>query len=218
MDIANFIQKFFLYLLPGIFGLIIFEHLTPQKERHYYKEFVFSFILSFVSFLIVDILISLFNLLCPKSTVQPLNIVAYISNMQGVIPNGIFFASCIVSIIIALFLIKCDYKQWLFKLAKKLKLSNRNDNLSVWESIFENDPVVTLRDNITGNTYFGTVTSISDNCDKREILFENVRVFSEEGDELFAANTLYLSRNHNEFTIETQKEGTHLAEHHGETK
>lgn len=85
-----------------------------------------------------------------------------------------------------------------------MKLTRRIDNQTVWEHVFDDNDVIVLRDSVTGNTYYGKVYSFSDNSENREIYFENVSVFDENSDFLYHAEKLYLSRVHNEFTIEIQ--------------
>ena len=56
MDIFEFVQKFFLLLLPGILGSYLYASLNVQKEQHYYFEFLKIVMLSFMSYLSTDVL------------------------------------------------------------------------------------------------------------------------------------------------------------------
>ena len=81
-------------------------------------------------------------------------------------------------------------------------------------TFFDSTSVVTLRDLITGNTYYGSVASYSDNSSNREIYFDNVYVYDKYSEFLYHAEGLYLSRAHNEFTIEipNEEEGHNINE------
>lgn len=208
MDIFEFIQKFFLILLPGILGSYLYASLNVQKEQHYYFEFLKMIMISFVSYLLTDALFSGVKRLFPCFVYDSIDIVHQIGAAEAVIPTANVLASIVFALILACILTKAGYENWLFRLANKLKLTRRIDNQTVWEHVFDDSSVVVLRDLITKNTYYGKVVSYSDNSDNREIYFENVYVFNEVSEPLYHAEKLYLSRAHNEFTIEIQDDST----------
>ena len=208
MDIFEFVQKFFLFLLPGILGSYLYASLNVQKEQHYYFEFLKMIMMSFVSYLLTDILFAGIKKLFPCFVYDSIDIVHQIGATEAAIPTANVLTSIVFAIILACILTKAGYKNWLFKLAMKLKLTRRIDNQTVWEHIFDDDDVVVLRDLVTHNTYYGKVTAFSDNSENREIYFENVYVFDEHSEFLYHAEKLYLSRVHNEFTVEIQDDST----------
>lgn len=208
MDIFEFIQKFFLILLPGILGSYLYASLNVQKEQHYYFEFLKMIMISFASYLLTDALFSGVKRLFPCFVYDSIDIVHQIGAAEAVIPTANVLASIVFALILACIITKAGYENWLFRLANKLKLTRRIDNQTVWEHVFDDSSVVVLRDLITKNTYYGKVVSYSDNSDNREIYFENVYVFNEVSEPLYHAEKLYLSRAHNEFTIEIQDDST----------
>lgn len=204
MDIFEFVQKFFLFLLPGILGSYLYASLNVQKEQHYYFEFLKMIMISFVSYLLTDILFAGIKKLFPCFVYDSIDIVHQIGAAKAVIPTENVLVSIVFALILACILTKAGYENWLFRLANRLKLTRRIDNQTVWEHVFDDNDVIVLRDSVTGNTYYGKVYSFSDNSENREIYFENVSVFDERSDFLYHAEKLYLSRTHNEFTIEVQ--------------
>lgn len=206
MNVFEFIQKFFLFLLPGILGSYLYAALNVQKEQHYYFEFLKIIMLSFISYLATDACFGAIKKLFPCFIFNPIDIIHHI----GAVESGIATANVLASVILALFwaciLTRAQYENWLFKLANKLKLTRRIDNQTVWEHVFDDSDVVVLRDRITKNTYYGKVISYSDNSENREIYFGDVYVFDEYSDLLYHADKLYLSRAHNEFTVEIQND------------
>lgn len=206
MDIFEFVQKFFLLLLPGILGSYLYASLNVQKEQHYYFEFLKIVMLSFVSYLSTDVLFLGIKKLFPCFICAPIDIIHKIGSTETAIPTANVLISIGFALILACILTKSRYENWLFKLANKLKLTRRIDNQTVWEHVFDDSNIVVLRDRVTKNTYYGKVKSYSDNSDNREIYFENVYVFDELSNPLYHAETLYLSRSHNEFTIEIQND------------
>ena len=73
----------------------------------------------------------------------------------------------------------------------------------MWEHVFDRNDIVVVRDKVTTNTYYGRVVAFSDNSEIRELILEDVYVYDQEGDRLYHTESVYLSRNHNEFTVET---------------
>lgn len=204
MDIFEFVQKFFLILLPGILGSYLYTSLNMQKEQHYYFEFLKMIMISFVSYLTTDALFGGIKKLFPCFIYNPIDIVHQIGAIDSAIPTANVIVSVLFAFVYACFLTKARYENWLFKIANKLRLTRRIDNQPVWEHFFDDNDVVVLRDLVTGNTYYGKVNSYSDNSENREIYFENVAVFDADSNFLYNAEKLYLSRTHNQFTVETQ--------------
>lgn len=206
MDIFEFVQKFFLLLLPGILGSYLYASLNVQKEQHYYFEFLKIVMFSFVSYLVTDVLFWGVKALFPCFICAPIDIINKIGSAEVTIPTANVLVSIGFALILACVLTKARYENWLFRLANKLKLTRRIDNQTVWEHVFDDSNIVVLRDGITKNTYYGKVISYSDNSENREIYFGNVYVFDEHSNRLYHAEKLYLSRAHNEFTVEIQKD------------
>lgn len=206
MDILEFIQKFFLILLPGVISSYVYTSLNVQKQQHYYFDFLKIIMLAFTSYLLTDATFYTIKKLFPCFICSPIDIIHLIGSSKTTLPTANVFVASLFAIVLACLLTKASHENWLFKLAHKLNLTRRIDNQSVWEHVFDDCDVVVLRDCITKNIYYGKVYSFSDNSDNREIYFENVRVFTENAEFLYSAEKLYLSRAHNEFTIEVQND------------
>lgn len=204
MNVFEFAQKFFLFFLPGILGSYLYASLNIQKEQHYYFEFLKMIMLSFVSFILTDMLFSIVKILFPCFIYGSIDIIHQIGAAEAVLPTANVLVSIIFALILACVLTKAGHENWLFKLANRMRVTRRIDNQTVWEHVFDNDDVIVMRDLVTGNTYYGKVYSFSDNSENREIYFENVYVYNQHSEFLYHAEKLYLSRVHNEFTIEIQ--------------
>lgn len=202
MSVLEFIQKYFVFLLPGIVGVLLYNKINIHKEQHYYLEFIKMILYSFVSFMVTDLLFLIILKLFPCFIGHPINIIKYIGSVDSSLPTANVIVSIIVAIIISCLLTKANYHNWIFTIANKLKLTRRIDNEAVWDHFFDTSSVVTLRDFVTGNTYYGLVVSYSDNSTNREICFNDVKVYDKYSEFLYHAESLYLSREHNEFSIE----------------
>lgn len=202
MEIVNFIQKFFVFLLPGIIGLYLYSSLNIQKEEHYYFVILKMIVLSFFSYSLTNGLFLIISTLFPCFIWKPVDIINHISNENAAIPTQNAVVSIGFSLLLSCLLTKAVYLNWAFLLANRLKLTRRIDNQTVWEHVFDDCDVVVLRDKVTNNTYYGRVKSFSDNSTNRELYLEDVRVFDVESNFLYYAKNVYLSRAHNEFIIE----------------
>ena len=202
MELFDFIQKFFVFLLPGIIGIYLYSCLNVQKEQHYYFVFLKMIMLSFTSYFVTDCLFGLTNVLIPCFPWKAIDIIHHIGSMDITIETPNVITAIVVALLLSCIFTKATYNNWLFKAANKLKLTRRIDNQSVWEHVFDNDDIVVIRDSVTKNTYYGKVSSFSDNSTNREIYLDDVRVFDAESNPLYDAERVYLSRAHNEFVIE----------------
>lgn len=89
----------------------------------------------------------------------------------------------------------------LFRVANYLKISYRSDNNAVWDYMFDYQPWIVVRDYITGNVYYGKVVKYSDDHEAKELLLEDVSVWSKK-DGHYKMVEVYLSRMPSEFSIE----------------
>lgn len=218
MDFFEFLQKFFLLLLPGTLGTYLFYLLNIHKEEHYYFEFLKIVIFSFISYLLSDFLISIIKFFVPCFIYSPINIIQQIASPNTTIPTPNVVWAIVVSLLLACLFTKAVYQNWLFKIANFLNLTGRIDNQPVWEHFFDDNDIVILRDSVTKNIYYGKVYSYSDNSPNREICFSDVYVYDQNSEFLYHAQKLYLSRAHNEFTIEMQDENDTVNQNKGVIK
>lgn len=202
MDIFEFFQKFFLILLPGILGCYLYSLLNIQKEQHYYIKFLNITILSFAANLLSDCLLGSIKLFFPCFILAPINIVRLIGESDTIIPTANVFVAIVFAILLSCLATKASSENWLFKIANKLKITRRTDNQTVWEHVFDDGGTVVMRDLVTKNIYYGNVLFYSDDSENREIFFEDVRVYDKHARFLYSAERIYLSRAHNEFSVE----------------
>lgn len=202
MEIIEFLQKFFVFLLPGIIGMYLYGMLNIQKEEHYYFGFLKIIMLSFVAYISTDVLFFISKKIFPNLLCNPIDILHYLGASDRVIPTRNAIVSIVFAGIFACIMTKAQCGNWIFRIANKLNITQRTDNKTVWESIFNDSDIIVFRDEITKNVYYGKVVVFSDNSDNREIYLESVKVFDKESNFLYEAEKIYLSRAHDEFVIE----------------
>ena len=209
MEFAELIQKFFLVLLPGTLGMLLYNKLNIRKEQHDYLEILQLICVSVASYLLADFVFWILNFI-PGFPIQPVNILNELGKSEINLPAPNIFAAVLASIFIVCVMTKANAGHWLFFAANFLGVTKRTENLPVWDQFFDNfltdadDQIglLVLRDFVTKNTYYGKIWMVSDDSEKREILFENVIVLDEQSRFLYYANFLYLSREHDQFVIE----------------
>lgn len=203
MSIIEFIQKFFLFLLPGIVGALLYSQLSITREQHYYLELLKLICLSFASYLLSDVVFWALGGI-PVIPWKPVNIIRLIGSPEGGIPVPNVAAALCVSVLLSCALVKLVDDGWFFAAANRLSLTHRTGNRPVWEQFMDNGHNVVLRDYVTRNIYYGRVEVFSDNSEQRELLLGDVTVFNEDAEFLYRAEYLYLSREHNQFSVEIQ--------------
>ncbi len=137
MDFFEFVQKFFVILLSGIFGSYIYAAINIRKEQHYYLEVLKMIVLSFASYAVTDFIFGVIKGMFPCFIYAPLNIIHYIGTDKTEIPTANAATATIIGIVLAGLLTKANNENWLFRLANRLKLSHRASNQCVWDIFYE---------------------------------------------------------------------------------
>ncbi len=204
MEIFIFIQKVFVFLIPGAIFVKICEYFIPHKEKHYYFQLLSMLLLSCLLFLITDIILLPIKLIFNSiiKNLYDMNIFDYIFKLDVTMSKVNFIIAIILSIILSIITIKFQYNNFIFKFLNKLKISFRVSNKDVWTNFIDDKPFVVIRDMLTENVYYGTIIEYSDDSAIRELSLKNVKVFDKESNFLYCLENLYISREHNEFTIE----------------
>ncbi len=202
MELANFITKFFLLLIPGTIGILLFYYLNPVKERHYYIEFMKISIFSFLSFSLTS-----WSIWFSKSSPIPFDPVQLFTNNAANIGSNELMLSIVFAVILSLVASKINSGNYLFKLLNKIKIINKTSNNQVWDIALRELSVISVRDLKYKLVYYGCLVDYSDNSDIRELYLSNVDVYSDSS-LLYKAEKLYISRNHDEIIVEVSDYST----------
>ena len=101
MDILTFIQKYFVFLLPGIIGILLYHKLNIHKEQHYYLEFVKVITYSIFSFVFADAVFWIIKKLFPCFIYSPINIIHYLTSNVTSIPTANVVLAMIFALVFA---------------------------------------------------------------------------------------------------------------------
>ncbi len=116
-----------------------------------------------------------------------------------------FFWFYVLSLAFGLFWAFIMSKNIVVKILRKLKLTFRNGDEDVW-TFFLNSPDtdwVLIRDHQRKLAYYGRVRNYSESYEKREILLEEVQVYtSEEWKEIYRMKAILLELTNFEYSLE----------------
>ncbi len=200
MTVFDFIQQFILFIIPGVITYLFFCYLAGRKLQSDLFTIAIVFICSTVSFLLGNVFLKLINLI-PCFSFELADVAKFLAgDTNGLtVPNLItaIAASVVLGAVAVLF---WD-KNLLFRFANRLKISGRTDNNDVWDSMFDAQPWVIVRDYVSNNVYYGCVIKYSDRNTIRELLLVDVSVWSKnDGD--YHMEQIYIARAPSEFSIE----------------
>lgn len=200
MTAYDFIARFILFVIPGIIVYLEFLYLTGRQPAAELLSVAYVFIASTMSFVAGNGMMAAANLI-PVIELEPVDVVQVLSgDGRSLTTPGVAFA-ILAAFLLGLLAVAVVENRLMFRLLNKLGISRKTDNEDVWDSLFELQSWIILRDYVTGNTYYGRVEAYSDKHDQRELLLEDVWVWGErDGD--YQMEKVYISRLPSEFSIE----------------
>ncbi|MCO6360749.1 hypothetical protein [Roseivirga pacifica] len=210
MEISTLTIKLIILLVPGALATILFRSLIVRhKEQSSFMFIITAIIFGLFSYLFLQLLLSLKLLIVRKifglcNSDQLLETFQNLSDSNSIPYEEVLLASAI-SISLGLMIAKFDNLKILNRIAQKFNISNKYGEENLF-SFFLNSPDISwvyVRDIKNSLTYFGSVYSFSETSDIREIVLEEVSVFSyPDSKELYEIDRIYLSLNKNDIIIE----------------
>ena len=215
MNITDLVWNLFLILLPGVVSTLMLRYITTSKKYSIFEFAIYSAALGMGTLVIMELFYSLYSIIIAifsskYQVVWGLNLSIWdnLTNGQKNLNKLELFISYLLAIPMGFvwgFLIT---KKTVIKIFQKWKLTDRYGDDDVW-SFYLNSPNtdwVLVRDKKENLTYFGKVSVYSDSTEIREILLEDVIVYSTDTwEEQYQSNAVYLELNNFDFTIESPK-------------
>lgn len=200
MTVFDFAQRFILFVIPGVIAYSMFCYLIGKPALTNLIGVSYIFVASIISYIVGNLLLQFVNLFsCVDfQLVQVTQILS--GDNESLSVSGIT-AAVIAAIILTFIAVFVFDRNLLFRLANYLKISYRSDNNAVWDYMFDYQPWIVVRDYVTGNVYYGRVVKYSDDHEAKELLLEDVSVWSKK-DGHYKMVEVYLSRMPSEFSIE----------------
>lgn len=208
MNIDRFFFRIILLLIPGIIGSRIFRKLkhSSRADKKYDSWIDFFEILVFAVFssLLYDCFILLINSIFDIEEALTFTVFtkddSYFSLMQ-------YIGLLATSLVLALLSCYACNRRLVYRIAKKIKLTNRYGDEDVWERFNNTNKSdwVYIRDNKQKLTYFGNIHTFSETDEKRELIIDDVSVYDEKSEHLYDVDRLYIERDDCDLTIEVPK-------------
>ncbi len=210
MELYDFIERFLFFLLPGFIFVFLFCYMTGRNMRSEKLTTAYVLVASTFSYLIGNTLLTFLNSIF-KCNYKTIDVSKILTGTKKTISTPAIIASLVASFglcIICVWIVDHDI---FFSLLHKFKITHMTGNGEVWSDLFDDESTIIVRDGVTGNTYFGQVSSYStglvdekavDNI-LREIKLEEVTVYPGNSYEnKYKMKSVYLCRKPTELTIE----------------
>lgn len=215
MQITELVWKLFLLLLPGVVATLMLNQITGSKKMSPFNFMINSALLGIASFILMELVVSFVNIFRAIFSQEikihwGLNLTIWdnlFDNSKDFNKLEIIF-SYLLSIPLGIFYGFIVSKKFFNKIFQRLKFTHRYGDDDVW-SFFLNSPDaqwILVRDKSTNLTYFGSLRAYSDTTERREILLNDVTVYtSDSWDYLYSSESIYLELENNQFSIEIPK-------------
>lgn len=215
MQITELVWKLFLLLLPGVVSAIMIRYITTNKQYSIFNFIIYSAVLGIGTLIIMEMFCSIYWAIysffsSPVNSEFGLNLEIWdnLFNNEKFINKNEVFISYLLAIPLGFFWGVLITKKKLIKLFQKWNLTKRYGDSDVW-SFYLNSPDtewIYLHSRNENKTYFGKIRAYSDSSENREILLEDVIVYtSDTWEEEYQSNAVYLELNNRDFSIETPK-------------
>ena len=209
MELTEFTLRVAILGLPGILCYFVYRRLTGKDSDNQLVSILTIFLFSILSYVLYGLCSATINW-CKGNgfSQQIIEKIFYSSRTPLSIQE--MALSVIIGFALAYVLSFGHKMKSINRLGQFVKATNRYGDEDVWDyfhnlpSIEKNGEWVVVRDYVTGLDYFGSISIWSDPEKMREMVISEVSVFRDE-QHLYDADKIYLSRAHNEFSIEVPR-------------
>jgi hypothetical protein len=198
MNLSEFAFKVIFIFIPGLIVFKIVDKLTFHKESKTPDILLGSLTYGFVCYLIYDLLFVLIPNKLPFLPKQKFYFEEIITNTQSKLSFYEIFVTTLLAIPLGFILVSLAHHKILFKTARKLKISDKLDDIGLWNETLESsvNRWVVIRDIPNDLMYRGCVHSFSEGLDSNEILLEDVDVYkNSDSCHLYSVPGLYFFLN-----------------------
>jgi hypothetical protein len=218
MNIDAFLVRIVFLVIPGFAGYKTFRTVQStgksRKQIKDWQDFISILLLSILSYVLLILVHGIILFVARKCGYA--NLVLTVKSLDAMTQQTaidyleIGYAT-ILSIIVGLVSGIFYNRKIVFKVARFFRITKHYGDDDVWSYVMNSDDVKWLfvRDHKVGLVYYGALSVFSESDDKRELLLDDVDVFSNaDGKKLYHIDSLYICRDDNELTLEVpnQKE------------
>jgi hypothetical protein len=206
MTLSSFLIRIIFLALPGIVGSILYRMLKGKTSLKDWEDVLEVLLFSLLSYALYGLGIEFLNGIGWTHA----NVTSFQAFSDEKIPiswHEVLIASAI-GIILAFIASALDTYKTINRIGRSLRVTKRFGDEDVWHYLnnIRNLNWVFVRDHKLGLIYFGWILVYSDSGKERELLLRDVRVYSNStNDFLYEVSLMYVSRDHDNLTIEVPR-------------
>ncbi|MDJ0899751.1 MAG: DUF6338 family protein [Xenococcus sp. MO_188.B8] len=201
MNLSEFAFRIIFLFIPGLIAFNIVSNLTFHKEYKTADILLGSLTYGFICYLIYFFIFIFISSELGFSNQPTFYFAENLENIKTQLDFKEITITTLLAIPIGVVFSAFVNSKWLYKFANKINISNKLDDLGVWNRAFDSElnHWIVIRDEQADTMYQGWVDSFSDGSDEKEILLRDVKVFRESNAELlYLVPGLYISFNNKE--------------------
>ena len=221
MNIDTFLIRVVLLVIPGLAGYKTFRTIqSTGKSRKQIKDWQDLLSMMFLSVVAYGALYLLYLLIVLVAQQLGYRLTGLsVTSIQALVNENVslnFFEilyASLVSVAVGLVSGVAYNKKTLFKAARFFGVTGHYGDDDVWSYVTNSDDVEWLfvRDHRIGLVYFGRLSVFSESDEKRELLLDDVDVYSNaDGKKLYHTDSLYICREDNELTLEVPRQSGYI--------
>ncbi len=227
MNVDTFLIRLVLLVIPGLAGYKTFRTIqSTGKSRKQIKDWQDFLAIVFISVVSYGLLYLVYVLIASIAKVVGFQtILLSVTSIDALVNDKvslnffeIFYAS-LIAVLVGLASGMLYNKKVVFRIARSLRITQHYGDDDVWSYVTNSDDVEWLfvRDHPRELVYFGRLAVFSESDEKRELLLEDVDVYSNaDGRKLYHTDSLYLCREDNELTLEIPEQRAYIDDTQGE--
>lgn len=217
MDISGLVIRIIFLLLPGALASSLYRKLKGRTTRKDWEDFLEIIIFSILSYIAYALILSVINYLRTKYGYASVSFSAFNAffDEKAVIRwQEVLFAS-IIAVVLSFAAAFTYTKRHVNRIGNFIGVTNHVGEEDIWY-FFLNSPDVQwvfVRDHKANIAYRCWIQYYSDPYKERELLLRDVDVYTNStGELLYKRDAIYLSRKHDELTIEVPLESNTCSE------
>jgi hypothetical protein len=221
MNVDTLLIRILLLLMPGLAGYRTFRTIQStgksRKQKKDWQDFLSMIFLSVIAYGLLYLVYLLINVV--GSRVGGRNPALSVTSIDALLNEKVllnYFEIVYASVLAMLLGVLAGVaynKKVVFRVARAFRITNHYGDDDVWSYVMNSDDVEWLfvRDHEVGLVYYGSPVVFSESDEKREILLDDVDVYSNaDGKKLYHIDSLYISRKDNELTLEIPRQRKYI--------
>jgi hypothetical protein len=221
MNVDTLLIRIVLLLMPGLAGYRTFRTIQSmgksRKQKKDWQDFLSMIFLSVLAYGLLYAVYLLINVVgawaAGRSPALSVTSIDALLNEKVLLNYFEIVYASLLAMLIGVLAGVVYNKKVVFRVARTLRITDHYGDDDVWSYVMNSDDVEWLfvRDHRVGLVYYGSPVVFSESDEKREILLDDVDVYSNaDGKKLYHIDSLYVSRQDSELTLEIPRQRKYI--------